>query len=124
MNQQQALEEVRGAIEQHGRPYWLGFVSKRVRDLATPKEINAILEASGANPRATKSSPADAILEWCKGNVFAEVSVKELAGTVGCHEDTARATINNRPDVFWKVGWGKWEVRDPEADRRHDKRGA
>jgi len=63
----------------------------------------------------------EAIVAWCRNNIFAEVTVKELAAIGECSEATVRSLINDRRDIFRKSDGRKYEVRDPQADRQYDK---
>jgi len=66
---------------------------------------------------AGKQDGRNAIITWCKANVFAEVTVKQLAEVGGCSEATVRTLINDRRDLFKKIEGRMYEVRDPEMDR-------
>jgi len=58
------------------------------------------------------------ILDWCKEHVYEEVTIQQVA-EVGCvSAATARKFVEDRGDVFKRLGRGRWEVRDAEADRR------
>jgi hypothetical protein len=61
-------------------------------------------------------------LAWAGKNVFAEISSKDLADGIGASLPTALKIIDSRPDIFRKLGRGKWEVRDATADRQADKK--
>jgi hypothetical protein len=63
----------------------------------------------------------EAVIAWCRNNIFAEVTVKELAAIGECSEATVRALINDRRDIFRKSEGRKYEVRDPKADRQNEK---
>lgn len=63
----------------------------------------------------------DAIKEWCAENVFAEVTPVQLAEIGEISYQTALKYIDNNPHTFRKVGRGKYEVRDPKADREAGK---
>jgi len=54
---------------------------------------------------------------WAKQNLYAEVTVGELAERFGLTDAVVRKFVTDRPDVFKRVAHGKYEVRDAEADR-------
>ena len=61
-------------------------------------------------------------IAWAKNNVFAEVTVKELAEIGEVSEATVRNLVKERMDIFRKLQRGVWEVRDADADREADQR--
>lgn len=71
-----------------------------------------------ARPRKEKYSTLNS---WCRENVGAQITTKELAELGEISYPTALKYIADRPDVFWKVARGTYEVRDPAADRKKDK---
>jgi len=74
-------------------------------------------------PKKTKrANPTQTALAWAGNNLFAEISSKQLADAIGASLPTALKIIDGRPDVFRKLGRGKWEVRDATADRQADKK--
>lgn len=77
------------------------------------------LEVSCKTKRTDKYS---AIQAWCKENVFAQVSAKEVAELGDISYPTALKYITDHPDVFWKISRGTYEVRDPVEDRKKEKK--
>ena len=114
----EATEQVAQAIEKHGAPTWVAYVPMQVRKLV-PAEVktNMIRNAKISEGWAGKQDGRNAIIAWCKANVFAEVTVKQLAEIGGCSEATVRTLINDRRDLFKKIEGRMYEVRDPEMDR-------
>jgi len=55
---------------------------------------------------------------WATKNIFAEVTVNELAEKFGLTVAVVRKYVTDRPDAFRRIGHGKYEVRDAEEDRR------
>ena len=78
-------------------------------------EFSVLESVPAQKPRRDKYS---AIQEWCKENVSAHTSPKELAEIGEISYPTALKYISDHPDVFWKIGHGAYEVRDPEQDRK------
>ena len=115
---QEATTQVAEAIEKHGAPAWVAYVPTRIRRLV-PAEIKTAMIATAkvSEGWASKQDGRNRIIQWCKQNIFAEVTVKELAAIGECSEATVRTLINDRRDIFRKSDGRKYEVRDPEADR-------
>lgn len=121
---ERATEICRKAIEKHGRPAWVIHVPYRIRDLVPMETLHELL-ATGRRARHTYASRAmgrEAILEWCKSNVFELVSVRHLTDIGGISQSSVRALIQERPDIFKKTDGRVYEIRDPKADREIDKR--
>ena len=109
------------AMIEHGTPNWVASVPSRVRRsvpatrIAELREQYASLSESIANKRDTKH---DLIDEWCKENVFAEVTLADLAQIGNCSKEFARQKTIARPDIFRRLTHRTFEIRDPQADRR------
>jgi len=118
----EATDIVAEAIEKYGAPVWVVKVPSRIRKLV-PADIKAqmIATAKVSEGWATKQDGRNRIIAWCKNNIFAEVTVKELAAIGECSEATVRTLINDRRDIFRKSDGRKYEVRDPQADRENQK---
>lgn len=85
-----------------------------------------ILAEFGAEFIEEKNLPSrrekySSIQEWCSNNVHAHVTTKQLAEIGNISYPTALKYISDRPDVFWKVGRGTYEVRNPSEDRKKEK---
>jgi hypothetical protein len=74
--------------------------------------------------KAKRSDKYSAIQAWCKENVLAQVSTKEIADIGEISYQTALKYISDHPDMFWKISRGVYEVRDPVEDRKNDKKKA
>lgn len=72
--------------------------------------------------KTKRSDKYSLIQAWCKENVLAQVSTKEIADIGAISYQTAIKYINDHPDVFWKISRGLYEVRDPVEDRKNDKK--
>ena len=64
------------------------------------------------------------VLDWASKNVGAKVELTKLMEVGDIAYSMAKKITENRPDVFWKIKRGQFEVRDPEADRKADKEAA
>ena len=88
------------------------------------KEILAEFDKldDGDNNQKKRRDKYSAIHEWCVENVGVQVGAKQLAEIGEISYPTALKYISDHPDVFWKVVRGVYEVRDPAADRKKDKK--
>lgn len=118
-----AIREVTEAIETYGTPVWIAHVPSRVRRLV-PAKIKADLIASAkrsegwGRPQDGKNS----IMSWAKENVYELVTIKQLAEIGEISDATARKIVTDRPDIFVKREGRQYEVRDPQADRKAEKK--
>lgn len=116
-----AEKKIRDAMIEHGTPNWIAYVPSRLRKEVAPEKINELREkyaqrsANVANQSKTKHELID---DWCRNNVFAEVTLAELAEIGGCSRGFARKKTIDRPDVFRRISHTKFEIRDPEEDRK------
>ena len=118
-----AIREVTEAVNTYGTPVWIAYVPSRVRNLV-PAKIKADLIAS-ARPSAGWRKPQDGkndIMSWAKENVFELVTIKQLAEIGEISEATARKIVTDRPDIFVRREGRQYEVRDPQADRKAEKK--
>lgn len=117
-----AAEIVAEAIATHGRPLWVAHVPKPIRHQVDAQWLDQILiTAPRSSDYLTRKDQYEIILDWCKRNVFEEVTVDSLAELSGLSAPTVRKFIGDRLDVFRKLRRGVWEVRDAKADRAADK---
>lgn len=109
------------AMIEHGTPNWIAYVPKSVRSQVAPATISALrdkfarLSTNVANRSETKH---DLIDEWCANNVFAEVTLAQLAEIGNCSRGFARKKTIDRPDVFRRISHTTYEIRDPQEDRK------
>ncbi len=118
-----AIREVTEAVNTYGTPVWIAYVPSRVRNLV-PAKIKADLIAS-ARPSVGWRKPQDGkndIMSWAKENVYELVTIKQLAEIGEISEATARKIVTDRPDIFVKREGRQYEVRDPQADRKAEKK--
>jgi hypothetical protein len=88
------------------------------------KEILAEFDKldDGDNNQKKRRDKYSAIQEWCLENVGVQVGAKQLAEIGEISYPTALKYISDHPDIFWRVVRGVYEVRDPAADRKKDKK--
>jgi hypothetical protein len=116
-------EIVGEAIATHGRPLWVAHVPTNIREKVDPRWLASQLATAHRSPDTiTRQDQYGDILNWCKHNLFAEVTLTQLQELSGLSAPTVRKFIESRMDVFRKLRRGVWEVRDPKADREADQR--
>ena len=87
------------------------------------RSVSALVFGIVDTPKKTKrTNPRESAMVWASNNLHAEITSKQLADAIGASLPTALKIIDARPDVFRKLGRGKWEVRDAPADRQADKK--
>lgn len=116
-------EMIRDAMIEHGTPDWIASVPSSVRQKVPAELINQLrMEYARPSARivARRDTKHDLIDTWCRENVFANVTLADLAKIGNCSKEFARQKTINRPDIFRKLDQrGLFEIRDPQADRRH-----
>ncbi len=119
----EAIREVTEAINTYGKPVWVAQVPTRVRNLV-PTHIKAELlaNAKASEGWRTAQDGVQDIMSWVKENIFELVTVKQLAEIGDISEATARKIVTDRPDIFVKREGRQYEIRDPQADRKADKK--
>lgn len=123
--------QVAAAIEKHGVPRWVAFVPMRVREQASV-ELKRTLQAEarisegwsrhGDRLVFGRSDNRTTLIYWAKQNLFAVLTIKEIADAAGVPQTTVRTVLTERPDIFRKSEGRTYEVRDADADRKADKR--
>lgn len=120
---EEATEYIADTIAQYGRPAWIAEVPVTIRQMVPNSIIAGFLATAKASEGwGSPRDGRDTIIAWAKDNIFALVTVKELAEIGGISEATVRTLLGERPDIFRKSDGRKYEVRDPQADRAADKR--
>ena len=130
--QPNAVEIVSTAIETHGVPKWVTVVPMTVRR-AVPSETKAALLATARVSEGWsrqrdgrlvfgRLDARETLRAWAAENVFAVLTVKEIATAAGVPQSAVRTMISERGDIFRKSDGRTYEVRDPAADRQAEKR--
>jgi hypothetical protein len=110
-------EQVRQAIAEHGRPYWLGYVPMSVIRQVDSKLLGELIVAGG-QPTTKRNDKYQEMLDWCYANAGEEISAYSLAEMFDMTPPTTRKFINDRIDLFKKVKHGFWTIRDVIAERQ------
>lgn len=122
MTADDALRAVTYAIETYGAPVWVAHVTKRVRDMVPARtKAELLINAKPSEGWRTTQDGRKDILAWAEDNIFELVTIKQLAEIGEVSEGTARKIVADRPDIFVKREGRRYEVRDPQADRKADK---
>jgi hypothetical protein len=61
------------------------------------------------------------IVDWCMENHLVQVNVDAIADLGGVSYPTALKFIKDRPDLFYKIKKGVYEVRNPKIAREEEK---
>lgn len=114
-----AVKMVADALEEHGRPYWLGYVPMRIVKMV-PKDTLKMLMDGTAPASGKRSDKYDALLEWAKDHLFEQFTTEQIVEVSGFSYQTTLKFLQESP-TFRKVKKGLWEVRDADADRKAEK---
>lgn len=115
---------IRDAMIEHGTPNWVAYVPSSLRKQVAPEKIDALRNeyaSASANVANRNETKHDLIDRWCRDNVFAEVTLADLAEIGNCSKEFARQKTIARPDIFRRISHTTYEVRDPQADRNKEK---
>ena len=110
----------------HGVTKAYANVSIRERELI-PANVRVDIATFFANVNAAPVKAEDLVtrvIKWCEQNVFAEVTTRKLAEEMGCSQHVARRIISDLPNYFRRLNQYKYEVRDYNIDKAHDRRTA
>ena len=114
-----AIRIVSDAIDQYGRPAWLGYVPMRiVRKI--PYETFTLLLESNISSLNKRSDKYGALLAWASEHLFEQFTTEQIVEVSGFSYPTTLKFLQESPS-FRKVKKGLWEVRDADADRKLEK---
>ena len=116
---QQAIQMVADAIQEYGRPAWLGKIPMRIVRLVPPETL-ALLMESNTSALNKRSDKYDALLAWASEHLFEQFTTEQIVEVSGFSYPTTLKFIQESP-TFRKVKKGLWEIRDAEADRKSEK---
>lgn len=119
------------AISEHGKPVYCSQVPVRVQNLV-PLEIRRELITNAhisegwvyENGSYYKGRPdhRTTVITWAKQSVFQIVTVKDIAEATGAPQNIVRELVADRIDIFRKSEGKTYEIRDPHADRKAQKK--
>lgn len=114
-------EQVRQAIEEHGRGVWLGYVPMSIVRQVPPDRLGELIR-SGGKVAAKRDWKYQEMWDWCTNNVGTLVTAYSLADKFGFSPPTTRKFLKDNTQLFRVAGHGLWEIRDVKADRAADKK--
>jgi len=127
-----AAAQVAAAIETHGAPKWVTVVPMSVRRqvasdikaqlLATARVSEGWSRQRDGRLVFGRLDARETLRQWATQNLFAVLTVREIAEQAGVPQSAVRTMISERADIFRKSDGRTYEVRDPNADRQADKR--
>ena len=113
-----ALDQVREAIEEHGRPVWIAHVPFSIVKEVPYSELAPLLAVARASyAHDEKNQKVAAYESWLASNAGVEVTVDDVCDRLDISVGHARRFIADRPQYLWKARRGVWVARDPDADR-------
>lgn len=97
-------------------------VTREAVEVIVPKFIGSQIQIQTiTEAKPMKRADKWKILEdWAKTNTYQEVSTEKVMEISGFSYPTVLNYIKTSP-YFRKIQRGQWEVRDPKADREHEK---
>lgn len=89
-----------------------------------PKDVFQMLIGDNTiapQKRQKRIDKYETVKQWCLENHLVQVSVNQIAEIGGFSYPTALKFINDRPDLFYKVKRGIYEVRNPNKIKEEEK---
>lgn len=123
-------EIVAAAIETHGVPKYVALVPTSVRRQVPADTMRMLLESARTSEGWAKQGDRlifgrldarEVLRQWAAQNIFAVLTVKEIATAAGVNQSAVRTIISERPDIFRKSDGRTYEIRDAQADRAAEK---
>ena len=71
-------------------------------------------------PKKKLSDKYDELVQWCKDNHLLQVSAEDIAEKGDFSYPTALKFIKDRPDLFFRIKKGLYEVRNPDIIRKEE----
>lgn len=120
-----ALDTIRQAMDDYGRPAWYAYVPRSVIEQAkqeTPEEFTDVIRNYR---KSLNHSDKQRLLDiYLAHKVYDLVTVEELVEVSKFSDATIRKYISDNAGTFRKMGRGQYEVRDAASDRAHARRSA
>jgi hypothetical protein len=126
-----AAEQVAAAIETHGVPRYIGVVPTSVRRQVPTDMMRSLLAAARISDGWARQGDRlifgrldarETLRLWAAQNLYAVLTVAEIADAAGVPKSAVRTMISERADIFRKSDGRTYEVRDPNADRAAERR--
>ena len=125
-----ATDEMRTAVETYGMPVWYVKVSI-TKQRIVPLDVRRSLLAS-ARPSdgwvnqngcwyRGRLDAREVLRQWATQNIYAVLTVKEIAAAADVTQAQVRTMIAERGDIFRKSDGRTYEIRDAQADRAAEK---
>lgn len=115
------------AINERTRARWvMGIHPNDLGALKSHSIAASVIEALEVEvpdlaPRPKRADKWKNMERWCRDHALEQVTPDQLADISGFSRSTALKFIQDRIDLFRKVKWGLYEVRDVEAERAREK---
>jgi hypothetical protein len=113
-------------INERTRARWALETESGASALKTHAIASSVIEALEMEvptlaPKPKRADKWRATEQWCKEHTLEQVTPDQLAEITGFSRTTVLKFIQDRVDLFRKVKWGIYEVRDAEGDRAREK---
>lgn len=126
----EATTRVVAAIETYGKPVWCAKVTMTERALVPKQILRDALAAANISEGWSRQGDTivfgradsrEVLRDWATRNLYAILTVREIADAAGVTASQVRTMIEERPDIFRKSDGRTYEVRDPNGDRKREK---
>lgn len=77
-------------------------------------------EPSAPEPRQKRADKYQNIIDWCMENHLFQTDANQIAEVGGVSYATAIKFIKDRPDLFFRIKKGVYEVRNPKIMREEE----
>lgn len=113
-------------INERTRARWVlegegGAVALRTHAIAASVIAALEVEVPHLAPKPKRADKWKATEQWCREHAMEQITPDQLAEITGFSRTTVLKFIQDRVDLFRKVKWGVYEVRDVEAERAREK---
>jgi hypothetical protein len=106
--QREATERLAELLDAHGLPKAVSMMSSRERRLVPLAERSAMYATAR---RTVAATPTETIAGWCASNIYAVMTVAEIAAATKTTGAQVRAFIADQPSRFMRREGRTWEVR-------------
>ena len=101
------IDQVRNALAEHGRPYWVAYVPMPVvRQVPYATLVELMAEA----PVNNKGLKERAMLAWANQNHDTLITTAEVADMMGVSHPTAKKFLQAHADIFMFVKRGTYKA--------------
>ena len=100
-------EQVRNAIAQYGRPYWVTYVPMSIVKQVPYTQLVKMMDEAQIVDRNTKQRT---MLAWAAANSGTEITTQQVADMMGVSHPTAKKFLKEHANRFTFVKRGTYKV--------------